>query len=54
MAIAAPCSGVRTPLKPFRSVATKPGYAALIRMLVSARACTYCSITALRNVFDGG
>jgi len=41
IAIAAPCSGVRTPRKPLRSVAQKPGQAALIRILVSRSSLAY-------------
>jgi hypothetical protein len=41
IAIAAPCSGVRTPRKPLRSVATKPGQAALIRMFVARSSLAY-------------
>lgn len=53
IAAAAPCWGVRTPRKPLRSVAVKPGQTALIRMWVSASSLAYCTVTALRNVFDG-
>jgi RimJ/RimL family protein N-acetyltransferase len=48
IAIAAPCSGVRTPRKPFRSVAVKPGQPALMRMPVSRSSLAYCTVTALR------
>ena len=53
MAMVAPCSGVLVPEKWLRSVATYPGQAALIRMLVSANSFAYWMVTALRNVLDG-
>jgi hypothetical protein len=53
IAVAAPCSGVRGPWKPVKSVATGPGQAALIRMFVSARCRAYCTVTASRKDFDG-
>src|SRR5271170_811284 len=53
MAIAAPSSGVRIPRNPLRSVAQKPGHAALIKMLVPASSLAYWTVTALRNVFEG-
>ena len=53
IAIAAPWAGVRTPLKPLRSVAVKPGEPTLIRMFVSYNSLAYWMVTALRKVFDG-
>jgi|tagenome__1003787_1003787.scaffolds.fasta_scaffold20672282_2 hypothetical protein len=50
--MAAPCSGGR-PWKPLKSVATRPGQAALIRMFVPENGRAYCTVTALRKDLDG-
>jgi hypothetical protein len=47
IAVATPCSGVRGAWKPVKSVATRPGQAALIRRFVSANCLAYCTVTAL-------
>lgn len=54
-AMAAPSAAVRDPLNPVKSVATKPGQTALIRMLgsVSANRRAYCTVIALSMVFEG-
>src|SRR6185312_2049037 len=49
----AACSTVRVPSKLLRSVAVKPGSAALTLMPVGSSSLAKASVTALRAVFDG-
>src|ERR1700722_464037 len=49
----APCWTVRVPWKLLRSVAVKPGHAALTLMRVDCRSKAKASVIALRAVFDG-
>jgi hypothetical protein len=51
--MAAPWRGVRKPREPLRSVAVKPGQAALIRMFVSYSSLAYCTVRLLSMDFDG-
>jgi hypothetical protein len=50
--ISAPCSTVWMPVRPFRSVAVKPGSTALIRM--PGNAFAYCTVIMLTAAFDTG
>jgi hypothetical protein len=50
--ISAPCSTVWMPVRPFRSVAVKPGSTALIRM--PGNAFAYCTVIMLTAAFDAG
>src|ERR1700730_4460812 len=50
----APCSGVRNPLWPLRSVAQYPGFAALTLIGVSNNSFAYIAVTMFSAVFDTG
>jgi hypothetical protein len=52
-ACTAPSLVLRTPWKPFRSVATKRGQAALMRMFSDARPRAYWMVSDVGAVFDG-
>src|SRR5690606_29372895 len=52
MAMAAPCSGVLSPLKSLRAVATRPGLAALTLIPVSRRALAYMIVIMFRAALD--
>src|SRR5690606_11434445 len=50
----APCSAVRTPLRPLRSVAQYPGLAAFTLIGVSASSLAYIAVTMFSAVFEDG